>query len=415
MSWDVRSERITARAQAAKDQAEAEAIRAQAAAARAQADDERAARAEQRKTERRTERRKRWADQRAAVAGRIRRYAVPVAAIGSPEVIAWAGQYGFGSEKMHLGVLAPLLPVALEGGVLYSATLALEAVDAGKPAGKYRAATWVQAAIAAALNYWHGSKDGADVGVALALTSLLGIVMLELTIALRRHKASGRSSAEIRTGLVRRIRYPRLSMAAASIAAARGLDVEAAWRAAWVDRYGIGPDSTRRDRQTARVILARQQRADRKAAKAGHLAIVDGAIVRPAPEPTEAERQAEAFAVLFGLDLSDEALADWLNDPPDDAVTSATEPPDTGGPQGGSSAAKRPGQISGDQGERETPGDGDRAKAADVRRARGEQTRARIADYIAKHPKATVEQIAKALDMSTATVKRHRRAIQSGE
>ncbi|GAA4630081.1 hypothetical protein GCM10023196_053970 [Actinoallomurus vinaceus] len=414
MSWDVRSERITAKAQAAKAQAEAEAIRVQTDAARAQVEDERAARADRRKAERRQERRKRWADQRAAVAGRVRRYAVPVAAIGSPEVIAWAGQYGFGAEKMHLGVLAPLLPVALEGGVLYSATLALEAVDAGKPAGKYRAATWVQAAIAAALNYWHGSKDGADVGVALALTSLLGIVMLELTIALRRHKNSGRSATELRTGLVRRIRYPRLSIAATAIAAARGLDVEAAWRAAWVDRYGIGPDSTRRDRRTARVILARQQRADRKAAKAGHLAIVDGAIVRPAP--TEAERQAEAFAVLFGLDLSDEALADWLIDPPDDGVISATDPPDTDGPQGSARAAKRPDQISSDQGEHEQgPADDDRLKAAETRRARGQQTRARIAAYIARRPNATVEQIAKALDMSTATVKRHRRAIQSGE
>ncbi|SEG94973.1 hypothetical protein SAMN04489712_1571, partial [Thermomonospora echinospora] len=128
-----------------------------------------------------------------------------------------------------------------------------------------------------------------QVGVALGLTSLLGIGLLELTIALKQRAAGGRSAAEIRQSLIRRICYPRLSAQAAAIAAARGIDAEAAWRAAWIDRYGIGPDSTRRERRTARKILARQRKADRRAAKAGALSIDGDTIVRRAgerPEPT---------------------------------------------------------------------------------------------------------------------------------
>jgi Protein of unknown function (DUF2637) len=292
MSWDPKSERITAKSQADLSAAQAEALRAQTALQFQAAADEREAKrraarsheCRERKAKRkqdRQERRAKRAEKHAAVVSAVRRYAVPVAAIGSPEVIAWSGQYGFAARTMKLGVLSPLLPVALEGGVLYTATLALQAIDADKPAGKYRAATWVQAGIAAAMNYWHGSAGtgGDQVGVALALTSLLGIAMLELTVALKQHKAGGRTAIEIRRALIRRMRYPLLSAQAAAIGAAQGLDVEAAWRAAWIDRYGIGPNSTRRERRTAKAILNRQERADRKRAKAGDLVIADGAIV----------------------------------------------------------------------------------------------------------------------------------------
>lgn len=291
MSWDPKAERITAKGQAAKDAAEAAAILARAAREDRAADRQEAAERRAERAQRRQQRKEERAKQRAAVLDAIRRYAVPVGAIGSPEVIAWSGQYSFAEKTMKLGWLAPLLPVALEGGTLYTAKLALDAIADGKPAGKYRFATWVQAGIAAGMNYWHGSAKGAQVGVAFALTSLLGIVMLELTVALRRHKASGRSGEQIRQSLIRRIRYPRLSAQAAAIAAARGVEAEDAWRAAWIDRYGIGPEATRRERRTSRTVLARQQRTDRKAARSGDLVIQDGVLLRPAqPEFEETAR-----------------------------------------------------------------------------------------------------------------------------
>jgi hypothetical protein len=67
-------------------------------------------------------------------------------------------------------------------------------------------------------------------------------------------------------------------MQAAAIGAARGLGVEEAWRAAWVDRYGVGPEATRRERRTARAVLARRRRMDRRAARRGELVIVGGTL-----------------------------------------------------------------------------------------------------------------------------------------
>ena len=309
MTWDPRAERIAARGQAAVSTAEAEAIRAQTAreeraAEREEraAEEEREERREQRRAERREQRRAERAVARGRVLAVVRGRAAAVAAVGAPEVIAWSGQYGFGVHTMHLGVLAPLLPVALEGGTLYAASLALRAAGEGRPAGLYRVATWVQAGIAAGMNYWHGkAAGGAQVGVALALTSLLGIAMLELTVALTRHRAGGRTAGEIRRGLIRRVRYPLLSVRAAALGAAQGLDGEAAWRAAWADRYGVGPESTRRERRTARVVLARARKADRRAARAGALVIAEGRLVRPAAPPAGVTAPAAAGEARWPL------------------------------------------------------------------------------------------------------------------
>ena len=312
MNWgtDPKAERITAEGQAAVSEAQAAAILAQAAredrAAEGERDDRRAEREEERREKRRVEREERRGKRRAGravrrekVIGAARRYAVPVVSIGAPEIIAWSGQYGFAKTSMQLGAwtLAPLLPVALEGGALYSAKLALDAIEAGKPAGKYRFATWVQAGIAAGMNYTHGAATGGphatQVGIAYALTSLLGITMLELTVAHKKHKASDQTAEEIRASLVRWLRYPLLSVQASAIGAARHLDAVAAWRAAWVDRYGIGPDSTRHERRAARAVMSRQRRWARKAARKGVLAVVDGALVERSDRP-DAERAGEA-------------------------------------------------------------------------------------------------------------------------
>src|SRR5699024_9475883 len=90
------------------------------------------------------------------------------------------------------------------------------------------------------------------------------------------------SGAPRRVGLAiwRRFRYPRLSPAAASLRAARELDHAAAWRLAWHDRYGVGPDSTLRDRRLGRVIVRREDSEDRQAAKSGELTVLNGRIQR---------------------------------------------------------------------------------------------------------------------------------------
>ncbi|WP_030506328.1 hypothetical protein [Microbispora rosea] len=235
-------------------------------------------------------------------------------AMGSPIAIAWNGQYQFAEQIMHLGALSPALPIALEGAVWYLAYLTHRAITQHLPTVRYRVATWALAAVAATMNFWHGSapkglpanapqqlieqatRDAQQTGVALALASLLGIGLWELTVGLTQHTASRRSLTEIRRAAWRRLRYPRLSWQAASIRAARGEDctIEDAWAAAWVDRYGVGPDAPRRDRRLGRKVTRYQSKADRKAAKDGRLSIVGGQIVgRPSLDPAPADPEGE--------------------------------------------------------------------------------------------------------------------------
>jgi hypothetical protein len=321
--YDSRAARTVAGAEAEATRAAAEATRARTAleiqAARIQLAADREERAEKARKEReaskavrRKERRVRRRQTRAACGAAARRGAAALklavvrrtptlvggVAMGSPIAIAWNGQYTFAEKVMHLGLLSPMLPIALEGAVWYLAYLTHRAVKELLPVIRYRLATWCLAGVAAAMNFWHGStpvlppkaspaviaqatRDAMQTGVALALASVLGIALWELTVGLTQHSHSRRSLADMRTALWRRIRYPRLSYAAASIRAARGTacTAEQAWREGWVHRYGLGPEVSRRDRKLSQTILRRRARADREAAKNGELSIVGGVVL----------------------------------------------------------------------------------------------------------------------------------------
>lgn len=144
-----------------------------------------------------------------------------------------------------------------------------------------------------------------------------------------------------------------------------------------------------------------------------------------APEPWATERPAapqQPEQEPVGSGLAEEVTA-WLagqdrQDPPEGGVTSSPTPGDDDGPQGAAQDAPEqdpePGHIDADQ-----PGPVGRPEpvsrvipAAQARRAMGASTHQRIASYMAEHPKATIPQIAKALKVSPATVKRHRRALR---
>ncbi|WP_436764389.1 DUF2637 domain-containing protein [Streptosporangium sp. V21-05] len=336
--YDRRAERAVAGAEAERSRAEAEATRARTAIEvererhqlerearaterqdRAEAERVKAERSRTKAADRATRRRQSKADRAARYAAARRGAGVLAAAVatrapvivgaiamGAPIAIAWRGQLEFATEVMHLGLMAPALPIALEGGVWYLAFLVHRAIQAKLPIGRYRVATWAMAGIAAGMNLWHGihangADDGLQVGVILALASLLGIALWELTASLTQQTTVKRSAAEIRRAAWRRVRYPRLSWAAASIRASRGADcsIEDAWSAAWIDRYGVGPASSRKDRKLARSIVAYERKADKAAAKDGRLVIVDGSIVRPgAPDPKASAEGEEAVARL---------------------------------------------------------------------------------------------------------------------
>ncbi|MEQ4724994.1 DUF2637 domain-containing protein [Nonomuraea sp. B19D2] len=315
--WDTKAARTVAAADAETRLAEAEATRAETMlrveAQRMELQARQAEQAEQARVERqerkaqarrarRAARRARRQERRAllgkatrAAAGAVSERApllVGAVAMGAPIAIAWDGQLEFGEQVMKLGPLAATVPVALEGSAWYLAWLTHQALEAEKPTARLRVWTWLLALTAAAMNVWHGvatqafGDDGLQVGIVRGLASLLGVGLWELTVMARRQRKSGRSLAELRTALWRRVRYPRLSWQAASIAAARGsaCSPDQAWEAAWIDRYGVGPDASHRDRRLARRIQNRQARADRQAAKKGQLSMVGGLVIgRPIP------------------------------------------------------------------------------------------------------------------------------------
>jgi hypothetical protein len=163
----------------------------------------------------------------------------------------------------------------------------------------------------------------------------------------------------------------------------------------------------------------------------------------PAEALTEAEREAEALSAEFAAGgpasevpaepkrpelFTDEALWAWMNEPPEaEGGTSSPPPPDSSGPQGArrdlpassSGPVMHPRvHIDGEQRRDDTgggtvpPGVG---SAAEARRAAGEQTRDRVAQYMAEHPDATAAEIAAALGVHRDTVKRHRREIRRRE
>lgn len=286
--YDLRAQRTLA-------DAEAEALRAETAIRlereRAALERERAERARAERAERARARAARRAKRRAAAAAALAtlRGRVPVliaaAAIGAPMIIAWRGQAGFAAEVMGLD-WPILVPVAIEGSVLYTAYLAHRAVSLSLPAARYRAMTWALAAVAASMNLWHYLGDGPQVAVVYAACSLLSILLWELTVGLRGRVRSGRSGAEIRLAAWRRLRYPLLSWQAASIRAARGpaCTPEEAWQQAWRDRYGVAPDAPARERRLVARAIRAQDRSDRRAARRGELGMVGGVILgRPLP------------------------------------------------------------------------------------------------------------------------------------
>lgn len=306
--YDRRAERAVAsamaeqhRADAAARLAEVELRRIEADAARAElADRQRStaeARAAKRRRQVRAEQAKRRANLRAGLA-RVRTRLVALVptlvgavAMGAPILIGWNGQLQTARAVLHLGGLACVYPVALEGGAWWLAYLLNRAVTTNAPAGRLRAWMWLLAVVAAGMNFWHGTTAFGPIGgTGLALSSLLGIGLWELTTGHRRHVVRGRTAGQVRLAWLRWLRFPRLAWSAWSngLAHGSGADQDAAWRAAWLDRYGVGPEATRRDRRLARLIMSAQWRTDRAAAKRRDLVIVSGVILRVLPTPLAA-------------------------------------------------------------------------------------------------------------------------------
>ncbi|MGH3097922.1 MAG: hypothetical protein ACRDMV_18220 [Streptosporangiales bacterium] len=195
-----------------------------------------------------------------------------------PVALAWTAQAQFAADT--LAIPEPFnqgFPAAIECGAWLCAFEAHRRGRRGEPVGSLPRYMWALALVAATINAAHGLAHGLAAGLALGVLSLLGLALHSIRQRLDTAHATG---GPVRVGLAcwRRLRYPRLSIAAASLRAARELDAATAWRLAWIDQYGVGPDATRRDRRLAHVIVSREAREDRKAARDGRLTVLAGRV-----------------------------------------------------------------------------------------------------------------------------------------
>ncbi|MGW2110699.1 DUF2637 domain-containing protein [Streptomyces sp. NPDC001948] len=109
-----------------------------------------------------------------------------------PAVISQVGALGDTGVNV---LLAALLAAMLEGGAWAITFMGKAAEDAGRPAAKYRVATWCTALVAAGVNYWHWAEKlpkAQWVAVVFAASSLFAIYLWDM----KTHGSHGRTKAE---------------------------------------------------------------------------------------------------------------------------------------------------------------------------------------------------------------------------
>lgn len=303
--YDARAARTYAKGEAEKAQAEAEALRAETARKNVEviAERERRVRRERRATRREWfERRKRHAPETALAA-------LWAAVIVAPLLLAWEAQAAFAAETLQIPVaLAWLFPLAIEAGAWVCAFESLHRSKRGAPAGSLPRWMWVLAGIAASINAAHGTADhGIVAGLALGALSMLGVLLHHIRQNLTAAEQQGSHRSRVSQGFLRWVLFPSLTLAALRNAVRANRGVDEAWETAWIDRHGVGPAATKRDRQLARAIIKRQRRKDRKAAKHGRFVILNGVILRaelPALTPPEIEPTGEPYSPTERAKLS---------------------------------------------------------------------------------------------------------------
>lgn len=225
-----------------------------------------------------------------------------------PITVAWQAQARFAHVVLHIPEpLHHVFPASVELAAWLCAFEAALRRRRGESAGLMPTYMWSLAGVAALINGVHGlTESGVAAALGLAAMSMLGIVLHSARQGLDAARVSG--TAGVRLALWRRVRYPRLSLAATSLRAARdGLTAAQAWHEAWIDRFGVGPDASRRERRLARRALRQTGKAARKAARAGDVTVVDGKVqmgfARVVREHVDRERNAalaQALAIQQG-------------------------------------------------------------------------------------------------------------------
>lgn len=197
----------------------------------------------------------------------------------APMVVAWVGQISFAQNTLGWDIVGALVfAAAWELTTAFSGWMYHQARKDGDRGTLFRIATWVFAASAGAMNYWHacavvktwtpagGFKTTIDLtptpkAISYGAMSLAGIALWELYSSLihRKHlRAEGVvSSARPRFGILRWLRFTRITWHAWSLAVRYGIrTVDEAWRlaVAEIDRRKAAKDN----RSNVRVTVVRE-------------------------------------------------------------------------------------------------------------------------------------------------------------
>lgn len=158
----------------------------------------------------------------------------------APMAVAWIGQIGFAHNTLKWPLVGGIVfAAAWELTTAFSGWMYHQARRDGDRGLLFRVATWLFAASAGAMNYWH-ALDGAGIfnptpkAVSYGAMSVVGIALWELYSSLihRKHlRAEGIvSSARPRFGILRWVRFTRITWHAWSLSVRYGIrTVDAAW------------------------------------------------------------------------------------------------------------------------------------------------------------------------------------------
>jgi hypothetical protein len=158
----------------------------------------------------------------------------------APMVVAWVGQIGFATDTLNWPLAGALVFAASwELTTAFAGWMFHQARSAGDAGTLFRAATWLFASAAGAMNYWH-ALDGAAIdhptpkAVSYGAMSLVGIALWELYSSLvHRQGLRARGAlppARPKFGMARWLRFPRITFNAWSLAIRDGLSTtESAW------------------------------------------------------------------------------------------------------------------------------------------------------------------------------------------
>jgi hypothetical protein len=215
-----------------------------------------------------------------AIAPTAGRRAMITGPIIAPMAVAWIGQIGFAHDKLGWPLLGALVfAAAWELTTAFTGWMYHQARKDGDRGALFRVATWVFACSAGAMNYWHACPvvterlnlgmvrqhidlDPNPKAVSYGAMSLVGIALWELYSSLihRKHlrEAGIVSSARPRFGILRWVRFTRITWHAWSLAVRYGIKtVDEAWAAAVTE---IDRVDRQRASAAARKRLAKDKR-----------------------------------------------------------------------------------------------------------------------------------------------------------